>query len=72
MLWHKWSRGTICDNTNGPGGPFMLNIMVPRTTYARTIYVVTVPYAYGMKYVYGTQHHDGIQKFQGHVKGVAK
>ena len=38
MFWHKWPRGTICDNINGPGGPFMSNINGPS---AGTIYVVT-------------------------------
>ena len=29
MFWQKWSRGTIYDNINGPGGPFMSNISGP-------------------------------------------
>ena len=44
MFWHKWSGGTIYDNISGPAGPIMSNIIgPPRTTYGRTIYVVTDP-----------------------------
>ena len=53
MFWHKWTEGTIYDNMNGPGGLFMSNISCPpRTTYARTIYVVTVQNTQGKMYDY--------------------